>query len=311
MRPSENTSPARTRVLIGPDAPAWLTEAVMAGGGTTVTDASQADAVIWRGSDHRRLSALLTDAPNVRWVQLGAAGTDVWAPTGVFDDGRVWTSAKGSYSEAVAEQALALTLALLRELPRFARAAHWLPQAGRCLSGRTVLVLGAGGGIGAEVIRLLQPFRTHLLRGDRDGIADSRSGATLCLREALSAVDVVILAVPLTPTTRGLLGRDEFAVMKPDAVMINVARGAVIDTDALTDALSEGTIAAAGLDVTDPEPLPEGHPLWTLENCLITPHTANTSEMLQPQLARRITDNVTRFTAGHPLVGVIDAAKGY
>lgn len=306
--PTETTSP---RVLIGPDAPVWLTDAVIAGGGTTVTDTSQADALVWRGSDHRRLSALLTDAPNIRWVQLGAAGTDAWAPTRVFDDGRVWTSAKGSYSEAVAEQALALTLALLRELPRFARAKRWLPQAGRSLFGSTVLVLGAGGGIGAEVIRLLNPFRTHLLRGYREGITDSQSGETLCLSEALSAAEVVILATPLTPATRKLLGRAEFAVMKRDAIVINIARGAVIDTDALIEALTEGTIAAAGLDVTDPEPLPEGHPLWALENCLITPHTANTPEMLQPQLARRITDNVIRFTAGHPLIGVIDAAKGY
>lgn len=308
---SGTASHAPTRVLIGPDVHSWLTDAVRAGGGTTVTDASQANAVIWRGSDHRRLTALLGDAPNVRWVQLGAAGTDEWAPTGVFGDGRLWTSAKGAYSEAVAEQALALTLALLRELPRFARAERWSPRPGRSLFGRTVLVLGAGGGIGAEVIRLLEPFRTRLLRGHRAGIADSRSGEILCLHQALSAADVVILAAPLTPATRGLLGRAELSAMKPDAIVINVARGAVIDTDALTDALVEGTLAAAGLDVTYPEPLPEGHQLWALENCLITSHTANTPEMLQPQLARRITDNVTRFAAGHPLVGVIDAAKGY
>lgn len=308
---SGTASHAPTRVLIGPDAHSWLTEAVRAGGGTTVTDASQADAVIWRGSDHRRLSTLLGDAPNVRWVQLGAAGTDRWEPTGVFDDGRVWTSAKGAYSEAVAEQALALTLALLRELPRFARADRWFPQSGRSLFGRTVLVLGAGGGVGAEVIRLLEPFRTHVLRGHREGISDSRSGGTLGLHGALSVSDVVVLAASLTPATRGLLGWTELAVMKPDAIVINVARGALINTDALTAALTEGRLAAAGLDVTDPEPLPEGHRLWALENCLITPHTANTPEMLQPQLAQRITDNVARFIAGHPLVGVIDAAKGY
>lgn len=309
--PNQTVPTARTRVLIGPDAPSWIASAVTDGGGSAVTDIARAHAVIWRGSDHRRLAALLADAPDVRWVQLGAAGTDAWAPTGVFADGRVWTSAKGAYSEAVAEHALALTLALLRELPQFAGAEQWLPQAGRSLFGRTVLVLGAGGGIGSEFIRLLEPFRTHLLRGHRDGIVDSRSGDALSLHGALSVADVVVLATPLTPQTRGMLGRAEFAVMRSDAVVVNVARGAVLDTEALTKALFAGTIAAAGLDVTDPEPLPEGHPLWASENCLITPHTANTPDMLQPQLARRITENVTRYAAGHPLVGVIDAAKGY
>lgn len=299
------------RVLIGPDAAPWLQDAVAAGGGIPVEDHRQAEVVVWRGSDHRRLSRILSDAPDIAWVQLGAAGTDAWAPTGLFNDGRSWTSAKGAYSEAVAEHALALTLALLRDIPRFAAASQWLPQAGRMLFDRTVLVVGADGGIGQEFIRLVAPFRVRILSGRRDGVHDSETGDILTLEEALGAADAVVLAAPLTDDTRGMLSRAQFAAMLPTAVVVNVARGALIDTDALAEALDRGDIAATALDVTDPEPLPDGHPLWSLENCLITPHTANTSEMLEPQLARRITENLRRFAAGDPLLGVIDAAKGY
>lgn len=300
-----------THVLIGPESEPWLQDAVLAGGGVPVEDHRLAQAIVWRGSDHRRLSGLLADAPDVAWVQLGAAGTDAWAPTGLFHDGRVWTSAKGAYSEAVAEHALALTLALLRDIPRFAGATGWLPQSGRMLFDRTVLVLGAEGGIGRELIRLLAPFRVRILSGGRDSVHEMPAGNRLTLEAALGLADVVILATALTAETRGMIGRAQFAAMQRTAVVVNIARGAVIDTDALVEALDSGDIAAAALDVTDPEPLPAGHPLWALENCLITPHTANTPEMLEPQFARRITDNLMRFASGRPLLGVIDAAKGY
>lgn len=300
-----------TRVLIGPDTRPWLQDAVAAAGATVVDDPRRAQAVVWRGSDHRRLAGLLADAPDVALVQLGAAGTDAWAASGLFHDGRTWTSAKGAYSEAVAEHALALTLALLRELPRFAAADTWLPQAGASLFERTVLVLGAGGGIGRELIRLMAPFRVRLLGGHRDTIRDVAADRALSLDEALSEADVLILATPLTADTRGLLDRDRFAAMRRTAIVVNVARGAVIDTEDLVDALTTGRIAGAAIDVTDPEPLPDGHPLWGVENCLITPHTANTLEMLEPRLAQRITENLKRFASGLPLIGVIDAAKGY
>jgi phosphoglycerate dehydrogenase-like enzyme len=99
--------------------------------------------------------------------------------------------------------------------------------------------------------------------------------------------------------------------MRPDAWLVNVARGPHVDTDALVTALRDGAIGGAALDVTDPEPLPDGHPLWELERCIITPHTADTPEMIEPLLARRIRDNVERFAAGQPLIGVVDPAAGY
>jgi len=298
-------------VLIGPSSEPWLRDAVVAGGGTPVDDPRLAQAIIWRGSDHQGFSRILAAAPGVAWVQLGAAGTDAWASTGLFGDGRTWTSAKGAYAEAVAEHALTLLLALLRDLPRFTRATTWLPQSGRTLFDRTVLVVGADGGIGREIVRLLTPFRTRILGATRDGVHDAETGQSLTLTDALCQSDAVVLAPPLTPQTRGMIGRDELAALHRGAVVVNISRGAVIDTDALADALRTGEIAAAALDVTDPEPLPDGHPLWALDNCLITPHTANPATMLEPQFARRIVDNLRRFASGIPLIGVIDADKGY
>ncbi len=298
-------------VLLGPDPHAELAAAVTAAGADVVEDPATADVIVWRGSDHTRLAGVLERAPRVRWIQLGAAGTDAWAPTGMFGDGRVWTSAKGAYSEAVAEHALALTLALLRGIVPFARARRWTPPRGRNLYGATVLVLGASGGIGLEVIRLLQPFSPRILAAGRAGVVDETTGASLTLDDALPHADVVVVATPLTPDTRGIISRERLALMSAETVLVNVGRGALVDTDALVDALREGALGGAGLDVTDPEPLPENHPLWTLENCVVTPHTANTPEMLMPQLARRVTANLLRFAAGHPLLGVVDPAKGY
>lgn len=296
---------------IGPTVEPWITDAVAAGGAVATSDPAAADVVLWRGSDHERLAEVLAEGPGIRWVQLGAAGTDAWAPTGMFADGRLWTSAKGAYSDAVAEHAVALTLSMLRDIPRFARAHSWSAAGGRNLYGARVLVLGASGGIGQEIIQLLAPFRTRILAAGRQGVTDEESGDRLDLLDALALADVVIAATPLTPDTRGMLSRPQFAAMRPTAIVVNIARGAVIDTDALVEALTDGQIAGAALDVTDPEPLPDGHPLWSLENCLITPHSANTVDMLIPQLAQRITENLLRFADGRPLAGTIDAAKGY
>ena len=138
-----------------------------------------------------------------------------------------------------------------------------------------------------------------------------RTVGTDRLAEALAGARAVVLALALTPQTRGLIGRAELAAMEPDAWLVNVARGELVDTAALVDALQRGVIGGAALDVTDPEPLPDGHPLWDLPNCLITPHTADTPEMIEFLLARRIAENVRRLAAGQELVGLMDPALGY
>ena len=305
------TTSTTVGVHVGPTPLPSLIAAVEAAGATVEDDPAGADVVVWRGSDHQRLGQVLMRGHRVRWVQLGAAGTDAWAPTGMFDDGRIWTSAKGAYSEAVAEHALALTLALTRGLAHYARTTTWTGARGTNLYGSTVLLLGARGGIGQELIRLLEPFGARILGGGRDGVTDMSTGLSIALDDAIAQADIVMVAAPLTPSTRGLISREWFDLMAPTAILVNVGRGAIVDTAALVEALQEDRIGGAALDVTDPEPLPDGHPLWTLDNCLITPHSANPLEMLMPQLAQRITDNLVRFAEGRPLVGVVDPAKGY
>ena len=173
--------------------------------------------------------------------------------------------------------------------------------------------MGAGG-IGRALIALLAPFGVRTIALTRSGHAVAgadRSVAADALPELLAASDVVVLATPLMLATHHLLDADALARMRADAVLVNVGRGALVDTDALVAALSAGRLAGALLDVTDPEPLPDGHPLWELSNVLITPHVANTPATLQPALVSAVTDNVRRFAAGEDLLAPIDLDRGY
>ena len=143
-----------------------------------------------------------------------------------------------------------------------------------------------------------------------DGADRGASGAD-GLHDALPGADAVFLALALTPETDGHHRRRRLGLMEPHAWLVNVARGAHVVTDDLVDVLAEGRIGGAALDVTDPEPLPDGHPLWDQPSCIITPHTANTTEMARPLLTARITENVRRFAAGEPLIGPVDPDLGY
>jgi len=145
-----------------------------------------------------------------------------------------------------------------------------------------------------------------LITGSSRGI-----GKAIAEEMALAGAKVVVVALALTRATEHIIGPAELAAMRPDAWLVNVARGRHVDTGALVTALRERAIGGAALDVTDPEPLPDGHPLWDLDNCIITPHTADTEEMIDRLLGRRIEANVAAFAAGQPLLGVIDPAAGY
>jgi phosphoglycerate dehydrogenase-like enzyme len=129
--------------------------------------------------------------------------------------------------------------------------------------------------------------------------------------DALPGADLVVLALALTPDTEGMFSTDEFGLMEDHAWIVNVARGRHIVTDDLVEALRNGVIGGAALDVTDPEPLPPDHPLWTLPNCIITPHVGNTPEMAKPLLAQRVSENVRRFARGEELLGLVDVDAGY
>ena len=288
-----------------------MVDAVAAGGGVVV-DPPDAVGLVWTDpTDALGLATVLRDSPGVRWVQLPFAGVDAFV--GVLDTSRAWTSAKGIYSEPVAEHALALGLAGLRCLPARARAHEWGRPAGSRLMGQRVTILG-GGGITVALLKLLAPFgveATVVRRHPSPVEGAARVVGPERLADALPGACLVVLALALTPDTRGVIGARELALMDGEAWLVNVARGPHVDTDALVVALARGEIGGAALDVTDPEPLPAGHPLWDLDNCLITPHTANTWAMAEPLLAQRVRENVARLGRGEPLVGHVDLDLGY
>jgi phosphoglycerate dehydrogenase-like enzyme len=248
----------------------------------------------------------------VRWVQLPYAGIEPFADH--LDPALVWTCGKGVYARPVAEHALALMLAGLRGLGVYARADRWREPIGRNLLGAAVTIVG-GGGICDELIPLLDPFAcdvTVVRRSPgRTGSPSRRERPIEELTAAVAAADVVVLALALTPETKGIVDAGVLEAMAPHAWLVNVARGAHVVTDDLVDALRRERIGGAALDVTDPEPLPAGHPLWQCPNCIITPHVANTPDMGRPLIAARVAENVERFAKGEPLVGLVDVELGY
>jgi phosphoglycerate dehydrogenase-like enzyme len=288
-----------------------MAEAVHEGGGYVVPLA-EAEGIVWgdpRNADG--LAVALDQAPKVRWVQLPFAGIENF--THLLDDEHVWVCGKGVYAEPVAELALALGVAGLRGVADYSRARSWEPPQGRNLLGGRVTILG-GGGITTSLVRLLQPFDCHITvvrrrAEDLPGVDDVLYADRYA--DALPGADLVVLALALTPETEGLIGADELALMERHAWLVNVARGRHVVTDDLVVALSEGVIGGAGLDVTDPEPLPDGHPLWELPNCIITPHVGNTPEMAIPLLSERITANVRRYGVVEELIGLVDLEAGY
>jgi phosphoglycerate dehydrogenase-like enzyme len=302
------------RVAVGPQPTESACRAVREGGGEPADLDAAADALVWLApADIDGLRHALSAAKSATWIQLPMAGVERMAAAGLLDPGRTWTSAKGAFAEPVAEHALALALAGLRSLRRRIAARSWGEPAGQSLYDEPVTILG-GGGIAASLLELLTPFRVTatVVRRSAEPIAGAaRTLPQARLHEAIAGARVTFLALALTPGTEHIIGAAELAAMPPGSWLVNVARGRHVDTDALVAALREGVIGGAALDVTDPEPLPDGHPLWELENCIITPHTADTPEMVEALLARRIRDNVARFAAGQPLIGLVDPAAGY
>ena len=302
----------KPRIHVGPERDPLFAEAVEAGGGELVDAPGEAEAIVWLAGEPAGLADALH--PGVRWVQLSSAGVEQWLKQGVVDTEREWTSAAGAFGETVADHALALVLAGRRRLHACARATDWDPSLeGRPLFGCTVAVIGAGA-IGQALIELLAPWRCRVLAVTRSG--REVPGATVSLAadavdEAWPQADVIVLAAPATDATRHLVGAAELARCKPSAWLVNVARGSLVDTDALTEALAAGRLGGAGLDVTDPEPLPAGHPLWREPRALITPHVANTTDVRTRALADWTRDNVRRFARGEPLRGVVDTGRGY
>ena len=301
------------KVYVGPERLDLFLEAVEKSGCINVTSLAEADAVVWFGRDPKDLETLLLK--NVRWLQIPDAGAEKWLHSTVLSEDRTVTCAGGVYGSQVAEHALALILASSRRLATFARANSWAPQAAAAVSiiGAEVTIIGAGG-IGISLIDLLRPFGCKITIVTRSGRIVPGADISLASRDldqGLESADVVVLAAPATVDTYGLLNERTLSLMKPSAILVNVARGSLIDTDSLVEALNRGHLSAVGLDVTDPEPLPDSHLLFSHPKVIITPHVANPPALKMASFARLVEENCRRFQNGKPLLGVIDTTLGY
>jgi len=246
--------------------------------------------------------ALMSRMPNLQVVQLLTAGYDnalAHLPSGV-----TLCNAGGVHDASTAELAVGLILASQRGLDDFARAmpqGTWLYARREALADKRVLIVGAGG-IGRALQARLEPFEAEVTLVGRTARDDVHAVADL--PALLPASDIVILAVPLDASTRGMVDTAFLARMADRALVVNVSRGPVVDTDALTEQVASGRIRAA-LDVTDPEPLPSGHPLWTLPGVLISPHVGGNTSAFLPRARRLVAEQLERFARGEPIAHVV------
>jgi phosphoglycerate dehydrogenase-like enzyme len=245
----------------------------------------------------------LAALPRLRLVQLLSAGAERFV--GRLPDDVLLCNARGAHTPSTAEWAVAATLAAQRGIPFFAReqaAGRWSPTTFSSLVGARVLVVGAGD-IGTRIGRMLAGFDvelTYVARTARDGVR-----STAELPQLLPHADVVIVIVPVTPETIGMVDAAFLAAMPDRALLVNAARGVVVDTDALVAELTTARLRAA-LDVTEPEPLPEGHPLWSAPGLLLTPHVGGAVPDTNARAAAAVADQLARVLAGEPLVNVVD-----
>ncbi|KOG80233.1 MULTISPECIES: 2-hydroxyacid dehydrogenase [Streptomyces] len=252
----------------------------------------------------------LAEMRGVRVVQTLSAGIDHVEPgLGSLPPGVRLCNAKGVHEASTAELTLALVLASLRGIPGFVHgqdAEEWRSGFYPALADKSVLIVGYGS-IGSAIEDRLAPFEcARVARVARSARASAR-GPVQALDELpalLPESDVVILSTPLNPSTRGLVDAEFLAAMPDGALLVNVARGGVVDTKALLAELESGRLRAA-LDVTDPEPLPAGHPLWHAPNVLITPHVGGSTSAFEPRAKRLLAAQLTRFAAGEPVENVV------
>jgi phosphoglycerate dehydrogenase-like enzyme len=269
--------------------------------GVPTGEATAAQVLVPRGGGELSADALAA-LPRLRLVQLMSAGAEKFV--GRLPEGVTLCNARGAHTPSTAEWAVAATLAAQRGIPHFTReqdAGRWSPRTEHSVVGARVLVVGAGD-IGRTIGRMLAGFDaelTYVARTARDGVRSTDE-----LPELLPHADVVVLIVPVTPETIGLVDAAFLASMKDDALLVNAARGVVVDTDALLAELTSGRLRAA-VDVTEPEPLPAGHPLWSAPNLLLTPHVAGAVPDTNARATAAVTEQLERVLAGKPLENVV------
>jgi phosphoglycerate dehydrogenase-like enzyme len=266
-------------------------------------------------------------APRLRWLQYPGAGIDALQPTGLLapQSGVIITTATGIHSTAISEYVFGSMLMFNWNWPQmvrlqdghvWARSASWYNLGGRELADQTLGIVGLGS-IGRRIARLGRAFgmrvvaiRRSTAEGEKDPDVDQVFSANK-LHDLLAMSDYVVISVPLTPQTEKLIGEAELRAMRPNAYLVNIARGRVVDEQALIRALHEGWIAGAGLDVVEKEPLPSDNPLYSMPNVILTPHISGASVHYDERLAALFAENLRRYRAGQPLTNRYDPSRGY
>jgi phosphoglycerate dehydrogenase-like enzyme len=264
-----------------------------------------------------RVRKLLDAAPKLRWYHsVGAGVEDLVGVTEFRERGITLTNNSGSYDIQIAEHAIAFILAGAKRLHvyRDQQARHeWKEHRQDEVRGATLVVYGLGS-IGAEIGRLGAALGMHVV-GVRRRVEPVPGIERIVPPERLAEVaadaDYLAIAAPLTPATRGAVSREVIGRMKKTAWIVNIARGAIVDEDALVDALRAGRLGGAGLDALTTEPLPADHPLWTLENVMISPHSSNSSPRVRERTLALFVENLRRFKADEPLLNRVDLEAGY
>ncbi len=259
---------------------------------------------------------VLNTATRLRWMQITSSGVEFLLPAREQIARIVVTSGRGIHAQPIADYVMAGMTMLLSDFPGLFRdqaARRWTRRPVVALAGRTLGIVGLGP-IGREIARRAAGAGMAVL-GVRASGAPLPEVATMYAPDALESFlarcDAVVLALPETDTTRGMMGRAQFAAMKRSAILVNVGRGALVDEPALVAALAEGTIAGACLDVFAVEPLPQDSPLWSMPNVIVTPHIAGMRDDYTALFTDILVENLGRFDRGEPMLNVVDFARGY
>ena len=260
---------------------------------------------------------IFSTAPKLKWIQTTAAGLDMMLTPDVIERGLIVTNASGLHAAPVVETAWALTLAVARYLKNFHRQQNdhdWNQFIPHDLDGRTVGIVGLGG-IGRRYARIAAAFGMRVIAVDRHSPPKPNEVESLQglgrLNDLVAEADVLLVSCPATAETQGLIGPEQIALLKSTAILVNIARGGIVDEPALIKCLTEGRIAGAGLDVTAVEPLPKNDPLWDTPRLVITPHIAGWSGDRSRRLVEFCCENLRRYRLREPLRNLVDQARGY
>ena len=298
---------------LGAPLPDGMIADVWTGGAPLPDSADEVEAIVLPFRVRPDLLEKVTRLPSLKFIQLRSAGAENVYPH--VPDTVTLCNARGAHDPGTSEWVAGVIVAQTRNLPRFVKAQRvgiWDPAMSQTVAGKHVLIVGYGS-IGAAVERRLAGWEVtveRVARRARPATADAPEAKGIDeLDEALPRADVVVLLVPVTDETRGMVNAKFLAAMKDGALLVNAARGAIVDTDALLRELNSGRLKAA-LDVTDPEPLPDGHPLWQAPGLLLTPHVGGAVVGGRDRANAIVLAQLTRYAAGKPLHNII-GEQGY